>query len=171
MNASKNNSIRNDNKKLIIIGIGNLTRKDDGVGIQIINQLKEMKDIPTGVKVVDLGTGGVDIALALDGWEKAIIIDAIRGEINQVGTIIEQIVQTNKLPDIKGMSSTHGFDAITALKLAKEIESIKIPKEIRIIGVEIKEEGMGVELSPKVKSAVPKIIARIIEIINWLNED
>ena len=63
--------------KIHIIGIGNLTRLDDGIAIHILEELRK-ETFPDNVKISDLGTGGIDIALALDGWSFGIIIDAVK---------------------------------------------------------------------------------------------
>lgn len=148
-----------------IIGIGNLTRLDDGVAIQIIERLRK-KNIPSNVKVTDLGTGGIDIILALDGWEKGIIIDAVDLDYLHPGAIVEYRIKEENIPEIKGLSSTHGFDAITALKLAFTLQEYDLPSEIRIIGVQVKNlDGLGTNLSSEVESAIPKVIQRIAELL------
>ncbi len=148
-----------------IIGIGNLTRLDDGVAIRIIEQLRK-KNIPSNVKVTDLGTGGIDIILALDGWEKGIIIDAVDLDYLHPGAIVEYRVKDENIPEIKGLSSTHGFDAVTALKLAFSLQEYDLPSEIRIIGIQVKNlEGLGTDLSSEVESAIPKVIQRISELL------
>jgi len=148
-----------------IIGIGNLTRLDDGIAVRIIERLRK-KNVPSNVKVTDLGTGGIDIILALDGWEKGIIIDAVDLDFLQPGAIVEYRVKEENIPEVKGLSSTHGFDAITALKLAFTLQEYDLPSEIIIIGVQVKNlDGLGLELSSEVESAIPKVIQRISELL------
>ena len=47
------------NKSLHIIGVGNLTRLDDGIAIRIIQELEKIS-FPDNIKITDLGTGGID---------------------------------------------------------------------------------------------------------------
>jgi len=149
-----------------IIGIGNLTRLDDGVAIRIVEKLKE-KNLPSNIKVTDLGTGGLDIILALDGWHKGIIIDAVDLDFLHPGAIVEYKVKDENIPVIKGLSSTHGFDAVTALKLAFSLkDEYVLPSEIIIIGIQVKNlDGLGTELSSDVEIAIPKVIQRISELL------
>ncbi|TET32802.1 MAG: hydrogenase maturation protease, partial [Candidatus Heimdallarchaeota archaeon] len=120
---------------------------------------------PDTIKITDLGTGGIDIALALDGWKYVIIIDAVDIENLKPGEIIEFQVKDKNLPEVKGLSSTHGFDALTALKLAFALKEFKLPEEIMIIGVQVKNiAGFGVGLSKEVENAIPKVITRINEL-------
>ena len=151
-------------KDLHIIGIGNLTRLDDGIAIIIIQELEKIL-FPDTIKITDLGTGGVDIALALDGWKYVIIIDAVDIEDLKPGEIVEFHIKDKNLPEVRGLSSTHGFDALTALKLAFALKDFKLPEEIMIIGVQVKNiEGFGVGLSKEVEAAIPNVITRINEI-------
>lgn len=154
------------NEKLVhIIGLGNLTRFDDGVAIKIIQELEQMH-YPKSIKITDLGTGGVDIALMLDGWKFGIIIDAVKIDGFKPGEIVEFIIQEQNLPEVKGLSSTHGFDAITSLKLLYALKEFNLPLEIRILGIQIKSmEGLGTELSSEVSKAIPQVIKRVNELI------
>ena len=151
---------------LHIIGIGNLTRLDDGVAIKIIDDLIK-ESFPETIKITDLGTGGLDIALMLDGWKYGIIVDAVQMDGFKSGEIIEFTIDENNLPDIQGLSSTHGFDAITSLKLAYTLGDFNLPSEIRLIGIQIENmNGFGTELSASANNAVLKVIIRIKELIS-----
>lgn len=162
-NANKFNVI--DEQCVHIIGLGNLTRFDDGVAIRIIHELTKM-NYPKSIKITDLGTGGVDIALMLDGWKYGIIIDAVKIDGYNPGDIVEFIIQDQNLPKVTGLSSTHGFDAITSLRLLYTLKEFNLPLEIRIIGIQIKSmEGLGMDLSPEVSNAIPQVIKRVNELI------
>ena len=150
-----------------IVGIGNLTRLDDGIAIRIIQELQR-RNIPKNIKVTDLGTGGIDIILALDGWKKGIIIDAVDFEELEPGEIVEFIITEKSIPQIEGLSSTHGIDALTALKLAYSLKDYKLPKEIFLIGIQIKNiDGLGEKISNEVMNAIPIVIKKIEEKLNY----
>lgn len=150
-----------------IIGIGNLTRLDDGIAVRIIQELQKRK-IPKSIKVTDLGTGGIDIILALDGWEKGIIIDAVDIEELKPGEIIEYIITENNIPQIEGLSSTHGIDALAALKLAYSLKDHNLPKEIFLIGIQIKNiDGLGDTISKELLEAIPTVIKKIEKRLNY----
>jgi len=156
-------------KDLHIIGVGNLTRLDDGIAIRVIQELEKIP-FPDNIKITDLGTGGVDIALALDGWKHAIIIDAVDIKNLKPGEIAKFKIVDRNLPEVKGLSSTHGFDALSALKLAFALKDFKLPEEIIIIGVQIKNiDGFGVGLSKEAEDAIPNVITQIKELITKYN--
>ncbi len=152
-------------KQIHIIGVGNLTRLDDGVAIKIIQEL-EKEQFPSNVKISDLGTGGMDITLSIEGFSQVIIIDAVDIAHLEAGNIIEFTVTEKNLPTVKGFSSTHGFDVISALKLAYTLKTENLPENITIIGIQVKRiTGIGLELSKEVQTAIPKVIARVKELI------
>lgn len=159
---------KNNNSKNFahIIGIGNLTRRDDGIAIRIIQELENYK-LPKNTKLTDLGTGGIDIISALEDWEIGIIIDAIDLPNLKPGDIIVFPIRDENIPEVKGLSSTHGFDAITALKLAFNLNEYNLPGKIFIIGIQIKEmSGLGLDLSKEVEESIPKVIAKVKELLN-----
>ena len=60
----------------LILGIGNLLLKDEGVGVHVVQALRGRK-IPDGVEVVDGGTFGLDLIDIFAGRRKVIFIDAM----------------------------------------------------------------------------------------------
>ncbi|RKY35126.1 MAG: Ni,Fe-hydrogenase maturation factor, partial [Candidatus Duberdicusella sinuisediminis] len=65
-------------KKIIILGLGNLLYKDEGIGIHLIRELEKMK-LPPNLELIDGGVGSLDILLSLENIDKLIIIDALKG--------------------------------------------------------------------------------------------
>jgi len=102
----------------------------------------------------------------LDGWQFGIIIDAIHNESLIPGEIIEFTLEEEQLPEIKGFSSTHGFDVLSALKLAYVLREFQLPEKIFVIGIQVETfSGFGLELSPRVAKSVPKVIEKVKKII------
>ncbi len=62
--------------RILIAGIGNIFLGDDGFGCEVTARLAR-RAWPEGVRVVDFGIRGLDLAYALlDGYDAAILIDA-----------------------------------------------------------------------------------------------
>jgi hydrogenase maturation protease len=61
---------------ILIAGIGNIFLGDDGFGCEVTAQLAR-RAWPEGVRVMDFGIRGLDLAYALlDGYDAAILVDA-----------------------------------------------------------------------------------------------
>jgi hydrogenase maturation protease len=142
--------------KTIILGIGNLILGDDGVGVHVANEVKKHIDSPD-VTVDEAITGGMNLLDLLLGYDKAIIIDAVKSESSKKGEV-KRIL----LSDFTTMHSCnpHDVSLAEAISMAKKLGEERIPNEIVIIGIMMKEIPceFGEELSEKIAAAVPKAV-------------
>lgn len=64
---------------ILVAGIGNLFRADDGFGCQVVRRLLQ-SPLP-GVEARDFGTRGHDLAFALcQPWERVILVDTVAAD-------------------------------------------------------------------------------------------
>ena len=144
-----------------IIGFGNVYMGDDGVGIRVIEKIKEQGIFAdySNVEVIDCGTSGVDLIFFLQQADKVIVIDAVDagqgiGEVVtfSIGEIIDfgnKVIKSFSLHD-------------TNLKEVFElIRALKIEKDLKIIGINPKEVYYGEKLSPQIENKIPQIISMI----------
>ena len=75
-----------DKPSVAIIGIGNILCCDEGVGVHVINELRQIDHLPSHVDVKDCWTSGIAVLEAMNGTQKAIIIDAVAMD-KEPGTI------------------------------------------------------------------------------------
>ncbi|MGO9463430.1 MAG: hydrogenase maturation protease [Isosphaeraceae bacterium] len=143
---------------ILIAGIGNIFLGDDGFGSDVARRLAE-RPLPDGVRVVDFGIRGLDLAYALsDGYDLMILIDAT-SQGGPAGTLYTFEPDLSNLPDqddaSAGMVDGHRMDPINLLRLARRIGE-PCPR-ILLVGCEPAdfggEEGR-MELSQPVQSAV-----------------
>jgi hydrogenase maturation protease len=143
--------------KTLVIGVGNLYRRDDGAGIHVVKRLKRLAPELDGV---DIALGSVEMLEAMMGYEKVIIVDAM-----VTGAEPGSYFQVNYSTDgeLPTMSSSHGIDLITTLELGKQLYSELMPKEIMIIGIEVDDVlTMSEECSPVVDKAVDMVVDEIL---------
>jgi len=142
--------------KTIILGIGNLILRDDGVGIHISRELSKIID-NKDIAIDEALTGGMNLLDLILGYDKAIIIDAVKSEEKEHG-MVKKIL----LSEFNTMHSCnpHDVSLIEAIELAKKMGESKIPSEIVIIGIMMKEIPceFGEELSKEIKTAVPEAV-------------
>jgi len=153
-------------KRIAIIGVGNILCKDEGLGIHIINRLRNM-NLPDVVTLHDCGTSGIAVLEAIDGASKAIIIDAVSmgGEPGQIYRFtLDQILSMEH--NLFKMVSLHQFDLISTLKFAQFTDVYEIPKDLIVIGVEGVDFRFDIGLSEAVSKAIPKVIECILDEIN-----
>ena len=68
-----------ERKPVLILGVGNSIQTDDGIGVHVINKMKE-DPWPGYVELFDGGTLGYDLLGIIEGRKKIIVIDAVKGQ-------------------------------------------------------------------------------------------
>jgi hydrogenase maturation protease len=160
------NSVRGRNKelKILVAGVGNLLKSDDGLGPHIIERLKEVQ-LPANVDLLDLGTSGMDILHYCANYGKVIFVDAIRlGK--PPGTVYRIRPREVEVPDDELRNviymSMHEIDLERVISLGKRLG--KMPEDLVIIGCEPKEISMvKMGLTEEVSSTIPNIMRLILE--------
>jgi hydrogenase maturation protease len=144
-------------KKVIILGVGNLILKDEGVGVHAVKEI-ENRGLPEGVEAIDGGTATMDLLSVIHESEKIIVIDALSSG-GEPGTIYrcfpEDLMDADERP-----LSLHQVELLDVLLMARQLGG---NAHVVIIGVEPKEISYGMELTPKVKAAVPKVIQAVFK--------
>jgi hydrogenase maturation protease len=158
-----------ENELVKIIGFGNKFMCDDGIGIRIIEELKET-DLANAknVEIIDGGTSGMDLIFLLKGAGKAIIIDAVDAGQKLPGQIVifspDQVREFFKKKRAFKSYSLHDIDLVEVFELLK---TLGIKTKIKIIGIKPKKIGFGGTLSPEIENRIPELISNISnEIIN-----
>jgi len=159
--------------KTIIIALGNPILTDDGVGAKVIQELKNKREIipqinSNDIELIELYRGGLSLMEAMIGYERAVIVDAMRSE-NEPGTISccnigKSGDQTGEKPlySTKNLISTHDTNLSTALQMA-ELLNMPIPETINIWGIEVENaETFSEELTQSVNRAVPVLVDEIV---------
>ena len=96
-----------DGRRLLVIGVGNTLRGDDGVGVRVAQALAN-HPLPEGVTVLDGGTEGLDLLFHLEEADRVILIDAAEmGQTPGEARVLDG-ERLEAATDV-GFSSTHGF--------------------------------------------------------------
>jgi hydrogenase maturation protease len=122
--------------KILVAGIGNIFLGDDGFGVEVASRLAA-RSHAEGVRVIDFGIRGLDLAYALmDGPEVTILIDACpRGAAPGTLYLVE--------PDLSSFDSSsnsriavdaHAMNPLAVLGMAKSMGAPA--KRILLIGCE-----------------------------------
>ena len=65
-------------KQILVAAVGNLFLRDDGFGAEVVKRLQAQEQ-PDGVRVVDFGTGGLDLAYeVMRGYDALVLVDVSR---------------------------------------------------------------------------------------------
>lgn len=143
-------------KDVIVLGIGNTIRGDDGIGIYILNYLEpKFKEKADFLSTEEMGLSLIDF---LSGYKKAIIIDSMLTGKNEAGT-----VEIFKLSDFNSSNSKSAhYVGLPDLKLFAQRIGIDFPEEIYIIGIEVEDPYViSPEPSDRIRRKMPNILREV----------
>ena len=147
---------------VLVLGIGNILLRDEGVGVRVIEQMQKMH-LPDNVELVDGGTAGADLLDVLAERKKVIVIDAVQADC-EPGTVLRFSADDLTQPDGVGMS-LHEIGLGEALTMTKQLGCA--PKEVVVFGIKPMDISCGLELSEEIKASVPKVVELVLaEITN-----
>jgi hydrogenase maturation protease len=146
---------------LTIIGCGNLTRSDDGLGPFVARRLHAHVTAlgRTDVRVLDAGTDGMAVMFSARGSDALVIIDAARTG-SEPGAVYE--VPGDVLArDYELGLSFHDFRWDHAIAAGQRLFADVFPRAVTVLLVEAESTDFGLELSSSVAAAADHVIARI----------
>lgn len=145
-------------KKTVVLGVGNLLLSDEGVGVHVVNTLMDMA-LPPEVEVIDGAVSGLGLMNVVMGADRLIVIDAVKGG-GPPGSIYRfGAEELTTYPQAHKMS-VHEIGVLEVIRLSGLIGHT--PKTT-VIGVEPKSLEIGMELSPEIQAKIPRIIELIVD--------
>jgi hydrogenase maturation protease len=142
--------------KIAVLGIGNPLCSDDGIGIRVIEKMREsgkQKD----VQLIDGGTSPDLFSLLDEDVTKLIIVDALKGG-GRPGSIYRLVIRDSNISEETPVS-LHGLGVLDSLLMMKKL-GMRRP-EVVIVGVEPAAVSPGLKLSPQIEKVVPSIIQAV----------
>lgn len=152
---------------IVIIGVGNDLRSDDGVGPKVARYLGDMH--PPGVRMIDQVGDGSDLINAWHEADVAFVIDCMQSG-DAPGTIrrfdaLQETIPEEILPGL----STHAFNISTTVRLARSVN--RLPRRLLVYAVEGEAFSFGDRLTPVVEAAVAVAAKRILSDIELLRSE
>ena len=144
---------------LLVVGCGNILRGDDAVGPVLVRHLFE-RGVPDGVRLVDGGTAGMDVAFGMRGAARVVLVDAASsgGEAGTVYRVPGEELAT--LPPIDGLH-THNFRWDHALSFSSWLLGPERPTDVTVYLVEAASLEPGAPLTPAVEAGMRRVIELI----------
>jgi hydrogenase maturation protease len=162
-------TIQRTTKQILVAGIGNAWMRDDGFGGEVA-KLLEARELPDGVRVMDFGSGGLDLAYeVMRGYDALILIDVSRqGEAP--GTLY---VMEADQDDVDGqvedgqLLDPHGMDPETVLRFVKYVGGW--PGRVFVVACEPEiVEDVGFGLSDAVSGSLARAADVVLETLEEL---
>ena len=159
-------------KQILVAGVGNAWMQDDGFGSEAARRL-EGRELPSGVTVMDFGSGGLDLAYEImRGYHALVLLDVSRqgGEPGQLYVIEPDPEQYARPIEDGEVISPHGMDPQTVLRFVNAVGGFS--GKVVVVACEPGPiEDLAVGLSPEVELAVERAIDLVMEQIAVLKTD
>ncbi len=154
-------AVEQDVAPVLVLGLGNLLLKDDGVGLELLRRLQarrsadhEVREVKGEIEYVDGGTQGVALLGQLSGRRALLVLDAVSlgaepGSVMVVRDPLEHVAP-------QGVGG-HGANASGLLASAMLLGDL--PPYAVVVGVCPAELATGIGLSARVHEALPDALA------------
>ena len=152
-------------KRKVVLGIGNLLNRDEGLGVHAVRSMNAQIDLQSDFELLDGGAMGLNLLMIVEECSHLLILDAVNGG-KPVGTIIE--LYKEQIPFFTGIKlSQHQVTFQEVLGLASFRDHL--PEHVHLIGIQPEDISIGLELSPIVEKALPEMVSRAFSVLNDWN--
>jgi len=151
-------ALEDSTNKLLVIGIGNEFRNDDGIGLHVVRKLRKLN--LSGIQIMEKSGEGAQLIELWKNETGVLIIDATSSG-SEPGTIHRLDVAKKTIPSKFFHYSTHNFSVAEAVEMARTMK--QLPTHFILYGIEGKDFSQGVDITPVVKKAGEYIVDLIIE--------
>ena len=160
--------------KILIAGMGNVLRGDDGFGIEVVKRLETIRhELPKNTDIYEAGIGGIGLVQELmGGYDVLILVDAIdKGAEPGSLFVVEPFLDPHKIDELKlhqSMVDMHYADPSKVILLANALNVC--PPKVFLVGCQpeyVEDAIEGLRLS--VEHAVPLAVKEILSLIGELS--
>lgn len=147
--------------RTLVVGCGNLLRGDDAVGPILVRHLADL-GTPPGVRLADAGTAGMDVAFAMRGQDRVILVDASTGSGHPPGTLFRvpgEVIERLPAPEGRNL---HAFRWDQSLAFARWLLKDDYPADVVVWLVEAQSLAHGAPLTPVVEATMRELAVRLL---------
>ena len=148
-------------ERVAVVGAGNLLLGDEGVGVHVVEALGK-EYVPPYLTLVDAGTALTDVLGGLRGYERVLLVDALRAGGSPGSVYRLEFSELQERAERGQLTmSLHQSGLLEAVALAR-LEGLD-PGNITIIAVEPQRLEPGIELSETVSRRLPDVCHLVME--------
>ncbi|MFN2606813.1 MAG: hydrogenase maturation protease [Acidimicrobiales bacterium] len=158
--------------RVLVAGVGNVLRADDGFGPAVADRLAE-RDLPEGVSVVETGIGGMALVQELQaGYDALVVVDCVDlgRPPGQVMLIEPDVI------DVDALSWSERHDLLADMHLATPERAMMLaralgvlPANVLMVGCQpVDPDAIGQGLSEPVEAAVGIAVDEIVRHVGGL---
>jgi len=150
-------------KKIAVIGLGNSLRRDDGIGVTILESLLNDYKRP-GIDYLNFGVASFDLVHRLGNYDAALLIDGISSGLPAGELKIFSLDEASFVKEDSAVSS-HELNLKDIFRLTADLG---IKAKIYVAGIQAQDTGFGEPLSAPLKEKLEEITKQIDNFIGTL---
>jgi hydrogenase maturation protease len=141
-----------------VVGVGNVLRCDDGIGVRVIEGLRRLQALdphalPRETRLVDGGALLMDLLHAVRAARGLVLVDAVRLGGPEGSLSVQRGDAIVAGGGEHGQAPSSVVDLLAAARLLGWL-----PEQVALVGIEVDRTELGTELSPVIASALPRAI-------------
>jgi len=142
---------------VVVIGVGNEYRRDDGAGLAVVARLRDR--VPPGVELVLTDGEPTRLIDAWTGAALAVVVDAVCADPPRPGRV-HRFELDRPLAGATRTASSHGFGLDDAIQLALALD--RMPGRLIVHAIEAADLTQGTGLTPLVAAAVDDVASAVL---------
>lgn len=149
-----------EEKRILVLGVGNILLRDDGVGVRVVEKLQAEYDFSRNVDLMDGGTLGLRLMAPISEADVLIVADAVKNG-GPPGTVY-RLPAEMLAKRVAFKNSLHQLNLVETLTLTEILG--KSPEVAVVVGIEPADiSPWGVELTDIVRGRVSEMCAHVLE--------
>jgi hydrogenase maturation protease len=146
-----------DQPQMLVVGIGNPDRGDDGFGPAVARRL--LGRVTSAARVLERSGDALALIEDWNGFASVIVVDAV-APISEPGRVHRLDLSSSPLPIGFAPRSSHAFGVAETVELARNLG--RLPRYLIAYLVEGEQFATGAPLSPAVAEAIEMTAQRIL---------
>jgi hydrogenase maturation protease len=152
----------NEQKRKVVLGLGNILNRDEGLGIQALERLAAQSGEFPDFEFLDGGVLGLNLLMIVEECSHLLLLDSVDAR-QPAGTVIE--LAKDEIPLYAGVKmSQHQVTFQEVLGLAN-IRG-KLPQNLQLVGIQPEDLSIGLGLSDAVEKALPQVVEKAAAVLN-----
>jgi hydrogenase maturation protease len=149
-------------QQTLILGIGNTLLSDEGLGVHLLEYLREHHANQPGITYLDGGTLSFTLAPEIEDCDNLIVLDA--AQFDEVPGTVKLLVGAEMDRFLgQGKRSVHEVGLVDLMTIARLQD--RLPRNRALLGVQPAEFGWGEAPSDTVSRVIPQAASQVIELL------
>jgi hydrogenase maturation protease len=146
--------------RILVLGIGNILLRDEGVGVHVVNRFRDVYTVPEGVALIDGGTMGLDLIPYFEDRTHVIVVDAVCANGQRPGTI-HRFSGSDVMGLLGERISPHQI-GLSDLLACIAVGS-RLPEQLVLLGIVPESLETGLEMTATVQGNLDKMVGVLRE--------